>query len=100
MIEPERKKFDEIVERGKGGILLADDFEWLVTELDSYSKAWKTERDNMRKMAEIVQRMKETQEKLAGALKALVERAEQDADMEYEVRIAREALKNGSDLAG
>lgn len=103
MIEPERQHFEEIKERGKRGALLGDDFEWLATELDSYSRAWKTERDNLRKLTEFNIKLCNRQEKIIGALKALADKAEQVADLEYEIRMAREAMKepdNGGNLAG
>lgn len=103
MIEPERKQFEEIKERAKRGALLGDDFEWLATELDSYSRAWKTERENLRTLTEINIKYRDRQEKLIGALKALADRASQVPDLEYEVRMAREVIKepdNGGNLAG
>jgi hypothetical protein len=93
MIDAERNKFDEIKVRFEQGTISRDDIDWLATELDSYSKAWKTERDNLRKLVEINQKYQTRQERLIGVLKLLADRLRNtnEGAFEYELRMAEQA---------
>ena len=93
MTEPERQKFNEICERVKRGAYLGDDIEWLVAELDSYSRAWKTERETLRKLVDEVSKMVMAQDRVKWTGLALIGRAKRAEGMDAEILALGEALK-------